>query len=105
MLGYCILFLALSDMTFMSHNMYINVIGLQDTVCGLWSVRTPSMHLGSVRAFEDSIVVLVVSGETNPLIWDSNPNESLDDFEKDSYESDSNPNPKNRKKDSSLNKS
>jgi hypothetical protein len=34
------------------------------------------------------------SGETNPYIWDSNPNESFAYFEKDSDESDSNPNPK-----------
>jgi hypothetical protein len=38
------------------------------------------------------------SGETNPKIWDSNPNESFAYFEKDSHESDSNPNPKIHKK-------
>jgi hypothetical protein len=65
-------------------------------------------HKGpSTLAFFAFVVpsAMAPSGETNPYIWDSNTNESLDDFEEDSHESDSNPNPKNQKKDSSLNKS
>jgi hypothetical protein len=37
------------------------------------------------------------SGETNPKIRDSNPNESFAYFEKDSHESDSNPTPPQKK--------